>query len=196
MATLQYKSSLSRYRRYLLTLQNQPLLKASLYLILSLILVIILIVSALRPTLITIADLVGQTNQDRALEQKLDAKINTLKEAQKQLEDASSRLVYLDEAIPPTAALSVWSNSMQALASESGVVVTGISLNKIPVANVGQASSLPFQLTAGGSYDSLFHFLQSLQNLRRLIKLDKIGIAHSVNQDLQLSITGALTASP
>jgi tetratricopeptide (TPR) repeat protein len=84
MATLQYKNSLSRYRKYLQTVQNQPLLKASLFLILSLVLVIILIATALQPTLTTIADLIGQISKQKTLEQKMDAKISALQEAQKQ----------------------------------------------------------------------------------------------------------------
>lgn len=196
MATLQYKSSLSRYRRYLQTMQNQPLLRASLYLILSLVLMIILIAAALKPTLVTIAGLIGQIKEKQALEQKLDAKINTLKEAQQQLALASSRLIYLDEAIPQSAAISTWSDSMQRMASESGVAITNITLVNIPVAHVAQATPLGFQLTATGGYDQLYHLMQSLQNLRRLIKITKLNLANSTTEGLLLNVTGELTASP
>ena len=57
MATLDYRSSLLHYRRYLSVVQKRPILRASLFLILSLILLIILVATALRPTLVTIAGL-------------------------------------------------------------------------------------------------------------------------------------------
>lgn len=196
MATLQYKSSLSRYRRYLQTMQHQPLLRASLYLILSLILMIVLITAALKPTLTTIASLTGQIKEKRALEKKLDAKINTLKEAQQQLAAASDRLIYLDQAIPQSAALSVWNDSLQRVASESGVAITSISFTNVPVAHVGTVTPLVFQFTATGDYTQVYHFLESLQNLRRLIKIDNAGLTNSATGSLQLNINGEITASP
>ena len=55
---LQYKNSLARYRKYLQVVQSQPLFVASLWVILSLLLVILLVVMAIRPTLVTSGGLV------------------------------------------------------------------------------------------------------------------------------------------
>lgn len=198
MATVQYKSSLGRYRRYLQSMQNQPLLKASLFLTLSLVLIIVLVLSALRPTLTTIATLTGQIQQQRKLEQQLDAKINTLKEAQQQLSRISIQIAYLNDAIPTSAQISVWSNSLSRVASESGATVTDITIDNIPVAQVSQAKPLAFKVTASGQYGQIYQFLQSLQSLRRLIKLDKLDVSRQNPSDnnISLTINGNLTVSP
>lgn len=198
MATLQYKSSLGRYRRYLQTVQNQPLLKASLFLVLSLIFIIGLVLLALKPTLSTIAGLVGQIKQQRALEKQMDVKINTLQEAQSQLALASAKLTYLNDAIPTSANASVWVNSLTRVASESGVVVTAVSVTGLPVARVSESMKLPFKLTAAGSYAGLYQFLQVLQNLRRLIKIDTVEVSRqaTVENAILLNISGSLMVSP
>jgi Tfp pilus assembly protein PilO len=198
MATLQYKNSLSRYRKYLQTVQNQPLLKASLFLILSIVLVIILIATALQPTLTTIADLIGQISKQKTLEQKMDAKISALQEAQKQLAAISSKIVYLDEAIPTSSTLSVWSQSLSRVASESGVTITNINLANVPTAKAESSISLPFQITGNGQYGQLYRFLQSLQSLRRLIKLDKVDILRSGTDSnvINIIIVGSISESP
>ncbi len=198
MATLQYKSSLGRYRRYLQSIQNQPLLKASLFLILSLSLVIGLIAMALRPTLSTIAGLIGQIQQERQLEKQLDAKINTLKDAQIQLTLASARLTYLNDAIPTSAHAAVWADSLSRVASESGVQVDSVVVTGLPVARVSESMQIPFKIAATGGYPQLYQFLQVLQNLRRLIKIDTVDIARPNTEvsTVLLNISGSLTVSP
>jgi len=198
MATLQYKSSLGRYRRYLQTVQAQPLLKASLFLILSLLLIIILVLAALRPTLITIASLLGQINSQQQLAAQLDHKIATIREAQQQLAAVSSRLVYLDAAIPTQADISLWTNSVQKVASESGVAANNISLSDLPVGRVSQPNLLAFKLNVVGPYDRVYQFLQFLESLRRLVKLDKIAVTRDSKDGTQMTfdISGALEAAP
>ena len=59
MAPINYRNSVDRYRKYLLVMQKRPLWRATLFVTLSLLLLIVLLVFALRPTLLTIAGLVN-----------------------------------------------------------------------------------------------------------------------------------------
>src|SRR3989304_6607354 len=117
---LDYKSSLSRYRRYLQMVQSRPLLATSLWVILSLVLLIVLLVLALRPTLITIADLVSKINQQREISVKLDDQILAVQGALTSLQGARDQLYLLDLGLPKEAAWDELAVNLQGMASGSG----------------------------------------------------------------------------
>ncbi|KKR91977.1 MAG: hypothetical protein UU42_C0006G0016 [Candidatus Woesebacteria bacterium GW2011_GWA1_41_13b] len=180
MAPLDYKTSLARYRRYLATVQEQPLLRASLYLVLSLLLIIILILAALRPTLITIASLSGDIKQQGEIEKKLDAKITQVSQAQQILSANETKLLVLNQALPIGEEFSIWGKRMEELAQESGVTLTGVALENYQ----------DFALTVQGNYIQLKSFLNRVESLRRLMKIESVQIVSSAN--LTMIIKGKL----
>lgn len=197
MASLEYKGSLHRYRRYLQSVQQKPLLRASFYLILSLTLVIILVFAALRPTLITITSLFGQIRQQNELEQRLDKKIGLIKKAQLELTTATNKLVFLDEALPLTAHIGPWTDTIDSIASQSGLIANQVVVNTIPAARPWSEDAFAFDITISGPYSQLYQFLQILQSVRRLIVIDAFQITRdpAVENILQLNITGTIAVS-
>ncbi len=180
MATLDYKSSLVRYRRYLQSVQEQPLFKASLFLVLSLLLIIVLVVAALKPTLVTIASLGGEIKQQREVEEKLDKKISALIAGQRLLSENAQRLVLLDAALPVEAQYGEWGKRMESLASQSGVKVTVILEDE-----------KKFTITAEGPYAQLRLFLGGVENLRRLMTIENMQITQK-SSILNMTIRGLL----
>lgn len=180
MAPLDYKNSLARYRRYLATVQQQPLLKASLYLVLSLLLIIVLIWAALRPTLITIASLSGDIKQQAEIEKRLDAKISQISQAQQVLSANEDKLIVLNQALPIGEEFSTWGKRMEGLAQEEGVVLTGVSLENYQ----------DFSLTIQGNYLQLRNFLNRVESLRRLMKIESAQVVSAEN--LTMTIKGKL----
>lgn len=180
MAPLDYKTSLARYRRYLATVQQQPLLKASLYLVLSLLLIIILIWAALRPTLITIASLSGDIKQQAEIEKKLDVKISQISQAQQVLSANEAKLIVLNQALPVGEEFSTWGKRMEDLAQEERVFLTGVSLENYQ----------DFSLTVQGNYFQLRNYLGRIENLRRLMKIESTQIVSAEN--LSVTIKGKL----
>lgn len=180
MATLDYKSSLVRYHRYLQSVQKQPMFKASLFLILSLLLIIVLVVAALKPTLVTIASLGGEIKQQREVEKKLDKKISALIVGQQLLSENAQRLVLLDAALPVEAQYGQWGKQMERLASQSGVRVT-----------VLLEDEKKFTITVEGPYSQLRLFLGGVENLRRLMTIENMQITQRASM-LSLTIRGQL----
>ncbi len=196
MAPLVYKSSLAQYSRYLQAVNSRPLWKASLYLILSLVLMIVLLVVALRPTLVTIAGLLGQIHQEEELEKKLDAKIQAVTQANQNLLQISSRIALLDEALPTKAEVAAWTNAVERVGGENQINVPSIELSSVPISTASTTSaSYDFTLTAEGSYDGLYKFIQTLQNLRRLIAINDATFNASTGEStgqVQVVINGTL----
>jgi len=189
MAVLEYKNSLTRYRRYLQSVQSQPLLKASLYLVLSLTLIIILVAAALRPTLITISSLLGQIDQQRQLEARLVHKINLVKLAQQELARVDEKLFLLDEALPETAQVNAWTTALENIASQSGLAISVVRVSNIPSAQPVPVGALDFQIEATGQYFQIYDFVEILQNHRRLILPQSIGVSRTTTDGNQLNLT-------
>lgn len=194
MAPLDYKSSLVRYRRYLQASQSHPLWKASLYLILSLCLVIILVGAALRPTLVTIAGLVGDIRQQREISEKLNAKISAISRAQQELLAVSDRMMLLDQALPVEIRVGEWSQTLQDVASQSGTAITVLDIADVELSKTASGShQMAFTLIVEGGFPGLRQFLQVIEGARRLVLLDQIRLAPAIESGrLELTVSGLL----
>lgn len=195
--TLDYKSSLSRYRKFLTATKQQPLWQASFVLILSLILLIVMLLLALRPTLITISTLLGQINSQQDIEQKLDAKITALQQAQTLLSSIQSKLSYLDNGLPTAANLGIWAETIKTIASGSGVAITSFSLEDIPLSKMSTASAqlsnltkVNFKISIGGDYPQLVNFIDTLEKLPRLAVLTGVQILRQKDGSLNMEAGG------
>lgn len=180
MAVLEYKSGLVLYRRYLETVQQKPVLRAGLYLVLSLVLIIVLIITALRPTLVTIASLLGDIKQQGSTEKRLDTKIAQLTTAQQTLSQNQDRLEILDQAIPNGDKFASWADRLSGLASQSGVQITQVSMD----------DKFAFSITTTGEYLQLRQFVERLENLRRLAVVNNVQLVKTT--ELQMTVKGVL----
>lgn len=197
---INYKSSLNRYRRYLAQMQQQPLMRASFLLVLSLVLLIILLLLVLRPTLITISGLLGQIKTQQQVDARLDAKIAALQQAQTLLNSLQPRLVSLDNSLPTAANLGIWSQAVQALASGSGIAITQFTIADIPYTNIATSSSelvnltnINFDITVSGDYTQLADFIDTLEKLPRLAILESVQVTKGSEGILTLSAQGTIS---
>lgn len=180
MAQLDYKSSLTQYRRYLAAMRDQPVLRQSLWLVLSLGLTVILLVAALKPTLVTIAGLVGDIKQQGGIEEKLDKKISAVTAAQNEYTQNQSRLQVLDEALPVGKKYAVWAERMESLAAATGTQIAGLTL----------VEGKDFSISVTGEFTNLRQFLSTLENLRRLTNIENVQL--NKESGLTLIVNGTL----
>lgn len=191
MPPLSYKNSLSQYRRYLAALRERPLLAASLFLVLSLILIIILLVVALRPTLVTIAGLLGEIEQLRQTDTQLDEKVTHLTAAGSLYTQLQPRLEILNQALPTSAQVGAWTQTLPPLASASGVTLVQVSLTEVGISPAPEGE-MSFSLTASGDYFQLVEWLKALENLRRLTLVKTARFSPGEDGRLQLAVTGTI----
>lgn len=196
MATLDYKSSLGRYRKYLAVATEQPMVRASLFLILSLILLIGLLLFALKPTLVTISTLLGQITTQREIVAKLDQKIVEISQSQQVWTQNQSKLFLLDQALPTKPSLQEFDKALEEQASASGIKLSGITFVKVPFSGKN-ADNIEFSLVAGGKYQEIRGFVEILESLRRLTHLDSVIIASDdKNNNLTLNVKGIISIIP
>ena len=151
MAPINYRNSIDRYRKYLLVMQKRPLWRATLFVTLSLLLLIILLVFALRPTLLTIAGLMNDIDTKKEIHIKLEEKVSNLQKMVQSYQRIQDKLPVLEAAIPTNPNFSKWGQYIQISASTSGFILESLRLEKIALSGTPGLSSFDFTISGKGS---------------------------------------------
>lgn len=194
-----YRNSLVQYRRYLEAVRDRPLLQASLFVILTLILLIILVAFALRPTLLTIAGLYGDLGAQRKITLQLDKHIQDQAAAAQNYNQNQAQLALLDAAIPSLPSVDAWVTQIDAMAAQSSVVLDTVKVSKIGIVKdvTGTIMQSDFFLFVKGDFANLKTFLKALESSRRLVQIGSITVNKNATIDgqLQMQITGQILYS-
>ncbi len=209
---LNYKSSLARYRRYLDAAEKNQMWQAGIFVILSLGLILTMVVFALRPTLLTIADLVNQIEEQRALSQRLAQKIDTVRQASDAMANVRDRLVLLDQGLPRQPEWLSWVKSVEAMSTSSGVTIQSISAGPVKEAgastsatakSLNQTVSLPdgveridFTVVVQGEYEQARKFVEGLENIRRITNVGDVQYAKDTTGAIVTTVKGAVGYMP
>jgi Tfp pilus assembly protein PilO len=207
---LDYKSSLGRYRRYLQLVQTQPLWAASMWVIMSLVLLIVLVILALRPTLVTISGLFGELRQQKEISAKLDEKILKVRRAIDEMESVKNDLPLLQQILPEQADWDILADDLYKAATESGLDILSISVEKIPlspseiVVDQQQAKplmpqgliSIRFSIAAKGNEQQIRNTILALQEMKRLILFSDVSIEEDKDGRLNLNASGEVGYIP
>lgn len=162
---------------------------ASMWVILSIILLIVLLVMALRPTLVTISGLLGQIRQEKEVVAKLNNKIALVTQAMNEMDSVSGERHFLDKALPVDADWKGMADTLTQTATTSSLVITDLVIDKIPLTlneeltTNGQkyVPQMPqgvmpvrFTLTLAGDYTQMRQAITNLENWGRIIMITSI----------------------
>ena len=120
--------SQSFYQRARLAYQR-PEIRVSTEVILSVFASVFLIMMAVRPTLVTVAELRKKIEDQSLVKTKLDTKIKRLIEAQKQLEENEAVIPLLDRAVPDDYTYANLAKKIEIVALETGVEIESLSFS-------------------------------------------------------------------
>lgn len=176
-----------RYQRYfvdLRTLYQKREIVVYTGLILSLFAIAFFALFALKPTFVTIAALYKEIQVKKELNEKLQNKINTLRQAQINYAQVANSIHIVNDALPPNPALSEIIYPLEGLAQRANLNLTTISFSPVnlegknpqektlPKTSLGNAQEVKFDLSLRGDYKNIKLFLDSLEKLRRIIIID------------------------
>lgn len=180
---IDYRNSLLHYRKYLQVIEKKPIWRATLFVTLSLLLLIVLLVFALRPTLVTIASLTGEIQSKRDIESKLNSKIANLQTLVQSYQKIQPQMYLLDTSLPIGSKFSALGQYFQTSASASAVQIDNINLGNINLATKSPPtqglSEIEFNLGAKGSFIQIHDFLYKIENSRRLMTIDSLQITRN-----------------
>ncbi len=210
-----WRSSYIRYKSYFLNVmaryRERADVKAYLEILLSLATISILAIFALKPTLVTISQLIKEIEAKKEALTKMNEKIQNLSRAQNLYEKEKSKILLLSSAIPEKAAPELFARQIQGLADkhkvdvpslgiQGGVILGGQSLPRSPETSQSKenVNELKFSINVDSSlegYIRLVNFLTDLEKLRTVNKIDSLKIAtitKNNQKSLLMSINGNL----
>lgn len=186
------------------TLNNfyqKPVARVSLELFLSVAAVIFFAVFAIRPTLVTMSDLVKEIEDKRALDQQMTQKIAALSSAQVSYLDIQDRLFLLDQALPTSPDVIGTMKLIEKIASDRNILIDTLSVSQIPrevEADVpfSELSRLtfPVSLSVTGDYNQIRSFVEGLIENRRSFIVDTVIFSTSEERG-QSKLRAAVTIS-
>lgn len=182
---INFPTSFSRYSRYpgaLRHLREKKNIQAYALLTLSLLTISFFIVTAIRPTLRTIAGLVAELNEKKEIEKQLESKINNLSLARANYENAQQDLSFLDQALPVETEFTLLLMQIEDLAKENKVSLEGESFPKVHLLFKNE-TQIQFKLLANASYQDLQNFATALENYRRVTVLNSYLLKKAKSKD-------------
>lgn len=192
-------SSTQNLQTTLIKFYQKPVARVSLELFLSIGAIVFFAVFAIRPTLLTMSDLIKEIEDKRQLDTQLGQKIAALSTVQPIYLSTQDQLSILDEAIPPHPELEEALKMIEKLASENQLVITAMQVNEIPKEKEEDVPftnkerlSIPINASVTGSYESIRSFIEALRQTRRAFIVDRV--VFSVSQERGLKILRATIA--
>lgn len=186
-------------KKTLLQFYHNPVAAVSLELFFSVSAIIFFSLFAIRPTLLTMSDLLKEIDDKKELISQLDRKIAALATVQTEFLQLQDRLVVLDEALPNTPELVYSLKTIEKIASEHQLIISSITVGTIPeetdakpVALNAQRVNLPVSITVTSDYPTIRQFIESLQNNRRSFVIDTI-VFSTVEEKGSVTLTATIT---
>ena len=175
----------STYQRYLLDIvalyRRKPNLKIYLELLLSIVTIGILTLFAIKPTVLTIAELVVKINSQQQTSDQMDTKIKNLGIAQTLFNQEQANIQLLNQAVPTGPDVQTYIRQIEGLLKKQGLTPTTLSVGQVDLLSQKEAtaaattsSQAAFTITISGAYQQLLNLMQDLENLRRPALLDKL----------------------
>lgn len=180
-----WKSDYTRYKDFFLNVRTaystKPNLQIYTELVLSLVTVVIFLVFAIRPTVLTIIDLNKDIKAKEDTLLKLRTKIDNLELANNLMQQEFENIEYIYQAVPKTSEPETLIRQIELLSNESQLKITGFSFSEVAVKNSKEDTSklkndISFNFSATGSYKDMISFLSKLESLRRAVKFDSFAI--------------------
>lgn len=155
---------------------------------------------ALRPTALTIAQLLQEVSSKEETLAKLDEKIENLQTAETVYTQQRTNISLLEEAVPEEPLPEIYVRQLEGLSQNHSLTILGITIGEVTL--VGQedetkrareelaalpqgAGEVSFSISVSGSYENLSSFLSDLENLRRPAKLDQITLTATETEEGQ-----------
>jgi len=162
----------------------QPVARVSFELLISILVIVFFAAFAIRPTLLTMSDLIKEIDEKRTLDKALGQKISALGSAQGEFQSLQSRLVVLDEAIPSQPDLVSGLKILEKIASDQNLAITALTVSKIPpeptepiVFPKAKRLNTLTTVTVTGDYPTIRQFVEELRNSRRAFLVESINFS-------------------
>jgi Tfp pilus assembly protein PilO len=173
----------SRYQHYyrqIWRFYEKPSAKISIALILTVVTIIFFAVFAIRPTLVTIAELLKTIHDRQEIISKLETKSTNLAKAQQTYLESSDNIAKLSLALPEEVAVQEIITGVEAIAAQNQLVLDNLTVSEFEYRENNQSStepsSLPVSIKVSGEYLALERFLSEIIKLPRFTTIESMSV--------------------
>lgn len=187
----------SKYFTYVKPAMRLPIVKTYGSTIFTLLVMIIFILYAIKPTVETILVLQKKLEDSRQVLEKVNQKANNLSQGKSNYEKLDSNVkARLTTAIPDTVGLKLLIQTLEQKALTHQASISALQIQPLVLETksdnkVGSLAEVLFTFNVEGSYKNLISLLNDLKSSTRLISIDSLALSKlSEGAGLIMSITG------
>ena len=193
-----YQLNYARYKHYyrqIWKFYQKPVIKISSALLLTVFTTIFFAVFAIRPTLVTVAELLKTIEDQEEVVAKLKKKAASLASAQEEYSLNASTIERLDQAIPTDKEVQELISLIEATAADHQLVLDSMSVDEFEYRNnvsLPDTVTLPVSISMSADYITLRDFLNDVVRLPRFISIDSIAFAQPEEESTEDSDDGSI----
>lgn len=187
------------FQKYVLNIvalyKKRPDLKVYLEMLLSIITVVVLIVFAIKPTVITIAGLFTKISALTQTSKELDTKIRNLEVAQSIYNANQQNITLLTEAVPDTPNVGPFALQVRGAINKESLSTINIFVDKVNLGQATDSGKLKVTTSVSGNFASILSYIKDLEFLRRptfIEKLDLVSIVSDKTKTINLTTLGSV----
>jgi len=194
-----WRGSYTRYKGFFLNIsalyKKRPDIRAFLEIILSLSTVTVFLLFALKPTAVTIINLLQQIKERKETLSVLTQKVDDLQTASNIIQQNQNYIPDINIAIPDAPNPDIFSEQVEGLAAKNTVNILGISVNHVPLVGdltnkdttkytplPDSANEMPFSVSIEGGFSGIISFIHDFDNMRIATKIDTLNINSSIGE--------------
>ena len=200
-----WRTNYLRYKRFFLTFfsqyQDRQDLRMFLEILLSLVTISLFSLLALRPTLITIAELIKEIESKKETVAQMEGKIENLSQAQTVWDQEINKIRLLETSIPKNPIPDGFIRQIEGLAFKDSVSVLSMSTAEITLVGkdkgeveetldglvLGTSGEVVYSARVAADYQELLSFLSDIDKMRRPTNIESLTIDMTkTEQGLQL----------
>jgi Tfp pilus assembly protein PilO len=157
---------------------EKPALRAYMELFLTLLAISLFGLFAIRPTVITIGNLIKEIEAKNETLKIMNEKVNNLYTAKDLYIKEADKIKLINDAVPNQPKPDILALQIEQLSIEKKVIVDSMSIEGIKILGESTDNKQDISLSLGvtGSYFNLINFAEGLEELRRPIKYDSISL--------------------
>jgi Tfp pilus assembly protein PilO len=180
-----YRLNYARYNHYyrqITKFYKKPIAVVSTALLLTIFTVIFFAVFAIRPTLVTIAELINTINTQKEVLEQLKRKSASLASAQQVTDNNRVALEALELAFPKDQEIQSLMQQVESVAAINNLLMTGFSVNQFAYSLETEVSEDPipinFSLNLKGPYDAIKPFTEDIARMPRFMTFSSMGVTN------------------
>lgn len=183
-------------KKALLAFYQKPVAQVSTELFFTIGAVVFFALFAIRPTILTMSELVKEIEDKRTLDESLRVKAQTLSTVSQQYFAIQDQLPLLDEVIPEQISAEKTLRVIEKVASDNRLIINALRLQSVPAPSDDTTTfdqlspaTIDLLLTVEGEYPAIRAFLDNLYTLSPLMTISSIQFTNTKVTDVSSLLT-------